>query len=135
MNHCQFLHFNPSFVEKSQGFSDIQSTKKKNQDNAYPATSIDFQPPYDRNWLDQDDDIAYKTQSRSCKIQLVSVYAMTRRCRHPKAIDREALEDETDEAGNEACDEECADGPYRPSEMFVREESPVEEKDSDFDEG
>ncbi len=54
---------------------------------------------------------------------------------HPKAIDGEALQDETDEAGDEACDEECADGPYRPAEVSVGEESPVEEKDSDFDEG
>lgn len=79
------------YVDECQGIQDLQSTKEENKDDPYPTTSIDLQSPHDRNWLDQENDIAYKTQSRSCKIQLSSIYTMALHGGHPKAIDREAL--------------------------------------------
>ena len=60
---------------------------------------------------------------------------MHRRSRDPKAVDREALQDEADEAGDETGDEECTDGPYRPAEAFAGEETVVKEENPDFDEG
>ena len=59
---------------------------------------------------------------------------MARRGRHPERTDGETLQDETDEAGNEARDEECADGPYRPAEVSIRKEAVIEEEDANLDE-